>query len=31
VEIWEREIDEAIALGRFLYAVTFFITAGTRP
>lgn len=26
--IWERELDEAAARGTFLYAVTFFLTAG---
>jgi SAM-dependent methyltransferase len=27
---WPREIDRAVGGGRFLYAVTFFLTAGTR-
>lgn len=31
VEAWTRQVDEAIADGRFLYAVTFFITALTVP
>ena len=26
---WERELDAAVARGAFLYAVTFFLTAGT--
>jgi len=28
---WERGIDEAIAAGYFLYAVTFFLTSGVKP
>lgn len=28
---WPELFDEAVASGRFLYAVTFFLTAGTRP
>lgn len=28
---WPRAIDRAVAAGRFLYAVTFFLTAGTTP
>jgi SAM-dependent methyltransferase len=28
---WPDAIDRAVASGRFLYAVTFFLTAGTRP
>ena len=28
---WEREIDGAVAAGRFLYAFTIFLTAGTAP
>jgi SAM-dependent methyltransferase len=28
---WERGLDEAMAGGRFLYAFTVFITAGSRP
>jgi hypothetical protein len=28
---WPELFDEAVAAGRFLYAVTFFLTAGTRP
>jgi SAM-dependent methyltransferase len=31
VRAWERQIDEAVAGGRFLYAFTLFLTAGTRP
>lgn len=31
VAAWERTLDEAIAAGRFLYAFTVFLTAGTRP
>lgn len=27
---WPRALDEAIAAGRFLYAVTFFLTSGGR-
>jgi SAM-dependent methyltransferase len=27
---WPVQLDQAVASGRFLYAVTFFITAGTR-
>jgi hypothetical protein len=27
---WEREIDAATAAGRFLYAFTIFLTAGTK-
>jgi SAM-dependent methyltransferase len=30
VGAWERAIDDAIARGRFLYAFTIFITAGTK-
>ena len=30
-ERWPRLLDAAVAAGRFLYAVTFFITAGERP
>ncbi|HET6749665.1 MAG TPA: hypothetical protein VFL71_10420 [Actinomycetes bacterium] len=28
---WPELFDEAVAAGRLLYAVTFFLTAGTRP
>jgi SAM-dependent methyltransferase len=28
---WERELDEAIAEGRFLYGFSIFLTAGTKP
>jgi SAM-dependent methyltransferase len=28
---WERLFDETVAAGRFLWAVTFFLTAGTKP
>ena len=28
---WPDAIDRAVASGRFLYAVTFFLTTGTRP
>jgi SAM-dependent methyltransferase len=28
---WEEEIDAAVAEGRFLYAFTIFLTAGTKP
>ncbi len=28
---WEREIDEAVAHGRFLYSFTIFLTAATKP
>lgn len=31
VAAWEHTLDEAIAAGRFLYAFTVFLTAGTRP
>jgi len=31
VEAWTSQVDRAIADGRFLYAVTFFITAATIP
>jgi hypothetical protein len=27
---WPAQLDRAVASGRFLYAVSFFITAGTR-
>lgn len=30
-DAWERELDEAVARGTFVYAVTFFLTAGTVP
>jgi SAM-dependent methyltransferase len=30
-DAWERELDEASASGRFLYAFTIFLTAGTKP
>lgn len=29
-DAWERELDEAAASGRFLYAFTIFLTAGTK-
>jgi SAM-dependent methyltransferase len=29
-ERWERELDDAVERGSFLYAVTFFLTAGRR-
>lgn len=28
---WERAIDDAVAAGRFLYAFSIFVTAGTTP
>lgn len=28
---WPRAVDRAVAAGRFLYAVTFFLTVGVRP
>jgi hypothetical protein len=28
---WPQAIDQAVATGRFLYAVTFFLTVGTKP
>jgi SAM-dependent methyltransferase len=28
---WEQDIEEAIAQGYFLYAVTFFLTSGVKP
>lgn len=28
---WERQLDEAIAGGHFLYSFTIFLTAGTKP
>jgi SAM-dependent methyltransferase len=28
---WPQAIDRAVATGRFLYAVTFFLTVGTKP
>ncbi|MFL5807269.1 MAG: hypothetical protein ACJ8CR_36760 [Roseiflexaceae bacterium] len=28
---WEADIDDAIAHGHFLYAVTFFLTSGIKP
>jgi SAM-dependent methyltransferase len=28
---WERQLDDAIAGGRFLYSFTIFLTAGTKP
>jgi hypothetical protein len=28
---WAPAIDRAVASGRFLYAVTFFLTNGTKP
>jgi hypothetical protein len=28
---WPQVIDRAVATGRFLYAVTFLLTVGTRP
>lgn len=31
VPAWEREIDEAIADGRFLYSFSLFLTTGTKP
>jgi SAM-dependent methyltransferase len=31
VRAWEGRLDEAVASGTFLYAVTFFLTAGTLP
>ena len=31
VAAWERELDEAVSGGRFLYAFNVFLTAGTRP
>jgi SAM-dependent methyltransferase len=31
VDAWTSQVDQAIADGRFLYAVTFFITAATMP
>lgn len=31
VAAWERALDDAIAGGRFLYAFSVFLTAGTRP
>ncbi|MGH3078479.1 MAG: methyltransferase domain-containing protein [Gaiellaceae bacterium] len=30
-ESWERAIDDAVAAGRFLYAFSIFVTAGTTP
>jgi len=30
-DAWERQLDDAIAEGRFLYAFTVFVTVGTRP
>lgn len=31
VAAWERQLDEAVAGGHFLYAFTIFLTAGTKP
>jgi SAM-dependent methyltransferase len=31
VGAWEQEIDDATAEGRFLYAFTIFVTAGSKP
>lgn len=31
VEAWQRQLDETISRGVFLYAFTVFLTAGTRP
>jgi SAM-dependent methyltransferase len=31
VATWERLFDDVVAAGRFLWSVTFFLTAGTRP
>lgn len=31
VDAWTRMIDESITEGRFLYALTVFLTAGTKP
>ncbi|MFO7572672.1 MAG: methyltransferase domain-containing protein [Gaiellaceae bacterium] len=31
VAAWEQDLDDAVAAGRFLYAFTVFVTAGTRP
>jgi hypothetical protein len=28
---WEADVDAAVADGEFLYAVTFFITSGSKP
>jgi SAM-dependent methyltransferase len=30
-DTWERQLDEAVAAGRFLYSFTIFLTAGTKP
>lgn len=30
-DAWERQLDEAASGGRFLYAFTIFLTAGTKP
>jgi SAM-dependent methyltransferase len=30
VELWRRQLDDAATAGRFLYAFTIFVTAGTR-
>lgn len=31
VDAWERQLDEAVAEGRFLYSFAIFLTAGTKP
>jgi SAM-dependent methyltransferase len=30
-DTWERQLDEAVADGRFLYSFTIFLTVGTKP
>lgn len=30
-DAWERQLDESIASGRFLYSFAIFLTAGTKP